>query len=168
MARLSIDRFSTRFRVRALTGEDIPLVYALCRGNPQFYACCGRNNTEADIRADMEVTPPGKTLADKYYVGFFDGETLAAVMDLIDGYPDPQTAYVGFFMMNGALQGRGIGTRTVTELFDCLRQSGFRRVRLAFDKENPQSSHFWRKNGFTDVREVPQGQGTLVLAERRL
>ena len=45
---------------------------------------------------------------------------------------------------------------------------GFAAVRLGIDKENPQSNHFWRKNGFTVLKEVPQARGVILLAERRL
>lgn len=41
-------------------------------------------------------------------------------------------------------------------------------VRLGIDKENPQSNHFWRKNGFTVLREAAQECGIVLLAERRL
>lgn len=41
-------------------------------------------------------------------------------------------------------------------------------VRLGIDKENPQPNHFWRKNGFTVLREAAQERGIVLLAERRL
>ena len=53
----------------------------------------------------------------KYYVGFYDGDILVAIMDLIDGYPDSDTAFIGFFIMNRQLQGRQIGTSIIQELF---------------------------------------------------
>lgn len=41
-------------------------------------------------------------------------------------------------------------------------------VRLGIDKENPQSNHFWRKNGFAVLREAAQERGIVLLTERRL
>ena len=32
----------------------------------------------------------------------------------------------------------------------------------------PQSTHFWRKNGFRVVRELPQDEGIIQVAERLL
>ena len=55
--------------------------------------------TKASILDDLQAVPPGKTLSDKYFIGFYDGETLAAMMDLITGYPNPATAYIGLFMV---------------------------------------------------------------------
>lgn len=35
--------------------------------------------------------------ADKYYIGYFEGEKLVAVMDLILNFPNKETAFIGFF-----------------------------------------------------------------------
>ncbi len=171
--RLEVSHFSEKYAVRKMMEEDIPTIFELCRGNRLYYEHCGRQNTAEELKNDMTITPPGKGQEDKYYVGFFDrenpgGEKLVAVMDLIDGYPDSDIAYIGFFMMNAVYQGRGQGSSLITELCGYLKKSGFRKVRLAFEKENPQSSHFWRKNGFLDLREVPREKAILIVAERAL
>lgn len=44
--------------------------------------------TKESILDDMEALPPGKSREDKYYVGFFGGGSLAAIVDLILGYPE--------------------------------------------------------------------------------
>ena len=42
-------------------------------------------------------------------------------------------------------------------------------VRLAINKGNPQSTHFWKKNGYIIIREVDkEGWGTLLEAEKTL
>ncbi len=37
----------------------------------------------------MTALPPGKAMEDKWFVGFYDGDCLIAVMDLILNYPPP-------------------------------------------------------------------------------
>lgn len=51
----------------------------------------------------------GKTMADKFYIGFFDGAALVAVVDMILAYPNETTGYIGFFMVDKSRQGQGIG-----------------------------------------------------------
>lgn len=68
-------------------------------------------------------------------------------MDLVDGYPDIGTAYIGFFMVNPKYQGKQLGTTIVSETVEYLRNIGKTAVRLAIDKGNPQSTHFWIKTG---------------------
>ena len=113
----------------------------------------------------MHITPPGIDESHKHYVGFYQGDVLVAVMDLIDGYPEGDIAYIGFFMMNIAFQGRQLGSALIREIKDFLKQNGLRAVRLAIDKANPQSNHFWKKNGFEVIREVPRDEWTVLEAE---
>ena len=170
MKRLDPATFSEKYAVRELTPADVPAVLRLMQGNALYFQYCGGDAapSEAGIRRDMSIVPGEKTLEDKYYVGFYRGETLAAIMDLIDGYPEDDIAFVGFFMMDISLQGTGEGTKIISRLCAELKSIGFDRVRLGIDKGNPQSTHFWRKNGFQVIREVPQGNGIILLAERSL
>lgn len=84
------------------------MLYAWMQRNDQYYRYCGGETSPGRIRQDLTLCPPGIPLAQKYYVGFFAAGTLVAVMDLVDGYPDADTAFIGFFMMNKSLQGRGV------------------------------------------------------------
>ena len=170
MGRWNPSIFSEEYQVRYLESADIPVVLKLMQGNPQYYRYCGGDAvpTEQGIRRDMAITPPNVAQEDKYYVGFFQNGTLTAVMDLIDGYPDSATAFIGFFMMRGDCQGAGEGSRIVSCLWEALKAAGCQRVRLGIDEGNPQSTHFWTKNGFQVVRRVPQKKGVVLLAERNL
>lgn len=159
---------STRFRVRVLRDADADAILALCRENTQYYEYRGRQTSREEILRDLLITPPGKTPTDKYYLGFFDGGRLVAVLDLIDGYPEESQCFIGFFMMDKALQGRGIGSAVVGEVLAALADLGYTDVLLGIDKANPQSTHFWRKNGFTVIREVEQESGTVLLAKKSL
>lgn len=168
LRRLKPEAFSNVYAVWLLDETDIPVVSALCRGNTQFYAYCGQPFSEETIRSDLHITPPGKEAEDKYYAGFFEGERLCAVLDLIDGYPDGQTAFIGFFMMEKTLQGAGRGTAMISELCAYLRRTGFCRIQLGMDKDNPQAMHFWKKNGFEPVREIVREESTIILAQKLL
>lgn len=168
MKNIQIEKLSGTYIIRRLTDADVPMLYAWMLRNDQYFKYCGGSTTPERVRQDLTLCPPGTTPAQKHYVGFFDADTLVAVMDLIDGYPDADTAFIGFFMMNKDLQGQGTGTMIVREVLAALRALGYTAVRLGIDKENPQSNHFWRKNGFAVLREAAQERGIVLLAERRL
>ena len=89
-------------------------------------------------------------------------------MDLIDGYPKPEIAYIGFFMVNQAYQGKQIGTTIIDEVVAYLRTIGKTAVRLAIDKGNPQSTHFWKKNGYEIIYEADVNGWKKLVAERLL
>lgn len=140
--------FSKNHAVRPLTAADVDEILALCAGNKQFYRYHPPIATRESILEDMTALPPGKCEEDKHYLGFFNRETLVAVLDLIERYPQNDTAYIGFFMTKKERQGCGLGSTLVGELMDELRREKFCKMRLAVDKGNPQSKAFWEKNGF--------------------
>ena len=89
-------------------------------------------------------------------------------MDLIDGYPKPETAFIGLFMMNRDYQGRQIGSAIIGETLDYLRTIGKTAIRLAIDKGNPQSTHFWKKNSFEVISEVDVNGWTKLVMEQMI
>ena len=148
---MNITTLSERYLVRELTEQDAETVFRLCRENPQYYEFCPPFVTPESVLRDMRMLPPGKGPEDKHYLGFFDGQDLIAVLDLIDGYPDPETAYFGFFMTALPLQHQGIGSRIITDVCDSLKKQGYHEVRLCRVEGNPQPEAFWRKNGFQET-----------------
>lgn len=152
---LELHRLSDEFEVRRLTTDDIGIVYELSRRNELFYQYHPPFVTPESIADDMSALPPGISYEAKFYIGFFKGKNLAAIMDLILGYPQKQTAFIGLFMMNRDLQGKGTGSRIIRTCCSYLHSVGYEKIRLAVDRGNPQSSAFWQKNGF-----VPTGENT--------
>ena len=125
-------KFSGTYTVRRLFSDDIPSIFALCEKNPQYYEHCPPFVTPEKIEADLKAMPQRKAgqEQDKYYLGYFDvHQRLVAVMDFIDHYPDAQSGFIGFFMMEKVLQGTGLG----------------------YVDGNEQSRSFWLKNQFTDT-----------------
>ena len=56
----------------------------------------------------------------------------------------------------------------VEETAACLREAGYSSIRLGIDKGNPQSSRFWKKNGFRVMDEIRRGGWNILYAERKL
>ena len=163
-----LSKFSTQYSVRYMSDSDADEILAFCLQNEQYYRYCGKQPSRELILRDLHITPPNTPSEAKYYVGYYEENNLVAVMDLIDGYPDNETAFIGFFMMSRPLQGRQIGTYIIQELCLYLKETGMERVLLGIDKENPQSNHFWAKNGFSVIKEVEQEEGTILLSEKSL
>lgn len=150
---MDIGLLSRDFQVRKLCKDDLEQIYALSCGNTIFYEYHPPFVTRESILEDMGALPPGKGYEDKFYIGFFDGNVLVAVMDLILDFPKAGTAFIGLFMMHQGYQGKGIGSKIIGECVGCFQTLGFRAVQLGVDKENPQSFAFWRKNGFAVISE---------------
>lgn len=145
------------------------MVYALCRENDLYYQYCPPFVTEQSIMRDMQALPPGKGMDDKHYIGYYDGEEMVAVMDLITAYPDEKTAFIGFFMTAVQVQDMGVGSRLIQDLCDFLKSIGYEKIRLGWVKENPQAEHFWHKNGFRETGITHDTDlYTVIIAQRCL
>ena len=156
------------YEVKAAREEDVPDILRLCRGNPVYYQYCPPQVSEENIREDMVKLPPNKGSEDKLYLCIWDKERLVAVMDLILKYPDGETAFIGFFMMDKDYQGKGIGSRIIGDALRCLKRE-FSRVRLGYVKGNEQSRCFWEKNGFVPTGKIiKQDLYEIVMMEKTL
>ena len=134
-----------------------------------FYQYCPPFVSEDLIRKDMRALPPKKTYADKFYLGYFDGDRLIAVMDYIRAFPNEQTTFLGFFMVERSVQGQGIGSGIISDLCDYLMKSGVSYIRLGWVKDNPQAEHFWHKNQFKETGVSYETDGyTVIVAQRDL
>ena len=161
--------FSKKYVVRKLRKEDISQIYELCSRNSLYYQYCPPFVSYESIQKDMTALPPGVTFENKHYVGYFGGDKLVAILDLIDGYPGRDTAFIGFFICDVSVQKNGIGTDIITELIEYLGKLGYSSVRLAWVKGNPQAEHFWTKNKFVMIKETTStAANCVILAERNL
>ena len=93
---MDISLLSGRYIVRELKESDVANVYELCRRNTLYYQYCPPFVSEQSIIDDIHALPPSKYICDKYYLGYYDGQKLIAVMDLIMDYPDESIAFIGF------------------------------------------------------------------------
>lgn len=137
------------FPVYRLSEADISELYRLCVGNPRYYAYLKCEPAPETLKGELTALPQGKSLEDKYFVGIYEGDRMIAILDLITGYPDERTAFIGWFMVDGGLHGQGIGTKLVGELLGYLRGKGFSSVRLGCIMENIEGRRFWEKQGFS-------------------
>ena len=165
---INITGLSNIYTVRRLNDADADTILELCKGNTLYYRYCKAEPTKEQVYNDLHITPPGIGPEDKYYIGFYQEDILVAVMDLIDGYPEKEIAFIGFFMMNKDFQGKDIGSTIIREVSGYMKTAGKTAIRLGIDKDNPQSTHFWKKNGFLVISEIPQDGWTVLVAEKPL
>ena len=165
---LIIKNMSKIYNVEKLTENDIETIYRLFQGNKLYYRYCQAEISREQILSDLYLRHEGVNEDDKYYLGFFKDELLVAVLDILDAYPDEETCFIGFFMVNILYQGKGIGSEIIGSVLDYVKKIGKIKVRLGIDKGNPQSKAFWKKNGFKLIKEVEKSGGIILLAEKIL
>lgn len=165
--RLPVADLSGAFSVRALTEADLPEMLRLAQGNPLYYQYMRPAPTLENLAADLAALPPRRTLADKHFFGWFDGEHLAAMMDLILHHPREDGAFIGWFMVDGVRQGKGLGRALVADVLAMLHAHGVREVRLGRIEGNPQSERFWHVCGFEENGASYETDGYRVLVMKK-
>ncbi len=164
---MDIKKLSTKYKVQKLGQQNANEILEAMGGNPMYFQYCPPAPTTDSILEDMQALPPGKNYEDKYYLGIYDGDTLLAVLDLILQYPDAETAFIGFFMLNPAYQGKGIGTLIVSDILNYIYTLGYKHVRLGYVKGNPQARAFWLRNSFYETGEEGKTEDyTIVVMQR--
>lgn len=160
---------SSTYAARIMTADDVNIIYELSLGNALFYQYCPPFVTKESIEEDMKALPPGMSYDDKFYVGFFKESKLIAVMDFVFNYPNEETVFIGLFMVDKSEQGKGVGSQIIDECSHCVRKKGYRFLRLAYAKGNPQSEAFWKKNGFESTgMESNKGSYTAVVLQKEI
>ena len=137
--------------LRPLGEEDLPQVLELYEGNA-FYnsVALDRQPDLALCREDLEALPPGMTREEKLFLGVFRQGRLAAVVDLVEGYPQEDTLYLGLLELQLGEQGKGLGTGLVDGLEGAGRAAGFSFLGLGCLEANLPGLRFWRSRGFAE------------------
>lgn len=167
--KLPLQEMSSVFTVKQFHEDDIPAIYKVCKGNPAYYEYMKMEPDFENLREVLTELPPGKTPEDKYFAGFYNDRCLIAVLDLISGYPTPETAFIGWFMMAKEAQGVGTGSKIITDVLHFLKKNGFQQVCLGVIKGNKEAENFWRKNRFLPTgEESAADQIVISLMQRKL
>ncbi|MCQ2508539.1 MAG: GNAT family N-acetyltransferase [Dorea sp.] len=95
----------------------------------------------------------------KFFVGFYDKDAydqdrLIAVMDLICGYPESDDAFIGWFMVDGDLQGQGIGSSIFADVRAAMKAQGYDYLSLGCMRDYEDAKGFWLAQGFAPTGEV--------------
>jgi GNAT superfamily N-acetyltransferase len=161
------------FRARHLTFIDLPALQALlerCADYIELVSGSPPSSNEAEML--VASLPPGKTLDDKYLLGFFDqaGE-LAGILDTVKDYPGENTWWLGLQLLAPVNRGMGLGSQLYQAYENWVLAQGAKQIQLGVLEANPKAYAFWERLGFELVERRPSRDGALqhqVLVMRRV
>ncbi|TDW97824.1 GNAT family N-acetyltransferase [Kribbella sp. VKM Ac-2566] len=144
--------------LRAIGVGDVGGLQELIESDPGYTErVTGYPPGESDAQSLLMMRPEGLAEDAKVVLGAFAGQQLVAVVDLLRGFPNERTAFIGLLEVHSAHQGRGSG-RATYELVQRYVETTWpeiRTMRLAVVDTNAQvATGFWRRLGFEATGEV--------------
>jgi GNAT superfamily N-acetyltransferase len=149
--------------------EDVRILQVLHEAAPGYSRIVhGRDPGGREALETFHALPPGKTLADKFVLGFFLGPELVGCAELIRGYPQPEHAYVGLMLFSEAHQNKGLGPKAMAQIALVAARWGCPWIRLAVIATNTRAHAFWLRQGFTEVfrKTIPGVTGEAIVMQR--
>ena len=92
--------------------------------------------------------PPGCDATQSLRLGVFERANLIAISEMAMGYPDAQTAYLGFLLVAPQARGRSIGPFVLRYLQSRALERGATAICLSVLAANPRAHTFWAREGF--------------------
>ena len=112
--------------------------------------------------------PRGREIRSKHaFAVMKDGEAVG-LADLVEGYPDEGTVFIGLLAIVESRHRQGIGTAAGHLVEDLARRLGAAKLRLAVVEGNTAGQAFWRKSGFHETGQRRQYQGAARTTTVRL
>ncbi len=160
------------FRRLAFDSEDdVAALFGLFEQTCEYSLLVeGRLQTLQDAREELTDLPPGKTMADKVFGGYWKDDRLVGCVDLIRGYPEPDIAYLGLLLFARSHQGQGYGVRALEHVMELARTWQCTALRLAVIDKNTRGLRFWQREGFIELHRKPTTRftGDAIVMQRLL
>ena len=165
---LDIETLSTQYTVRKITEADISPVYRLAKSNAKYYEYMKTVPTRESLTEVISELPEGASRNCKHFVGFYNADdVLVAVMDLITGYPESDDAFIGWLMVSGSMQGRGVGSAIFADVRAAMKAAGYDYLSLNVTETNEEAIRFWKGQGFRETGREEQQDGYKVIVMAR-
>lgn len=110
--------------------------------------------------------PDNFVSSNKLVFGIELNSSLIGCIDLLKGFPSPDTVMIGLLLLRESHQAKGLGREAYNQLEVTLRDwPGVKTVRISVVKSNEEVLGFWKKLGFVETGVRRPYQNGLVSSE---
>lgn len=151
-------------QLRELTEADLDAVQALIERCHDYYVLVtGKGPRPTAAREVWNALPPDMPRSAKLTLGI-NQTGLVGLVDVVRGWPHPQTWLIGLLLLDPAARGRGLGTGLVAAVEANAASAGAARLRVVVVHANAPALAFWQRLGFTEVPAMEPGTTALERA----
>ena len=155
---------SDKYRVAPLGKQDVEALYRLSLTQPEYWRTLNETPDRRKLAHSLTAVPPGADAGNKFYLGFWQGHKLIAVLELVFGYPEADCVLIGLLMADGHSQRQGLGTDIVRRLEKQLAGLGYKTLVLSYAEGNRIACSFWLKNGFLETGDADEYDDIRLIA----
>lgn len=145
-------------QARELRPDEVPQLQAFFEANPEYFQTVNGRPPHADeAQVEFDERPPAHLGHSRNWcLGLFDADGhVAGVAVVVADLCAPRVWHLALYIVATALHGQGVAQPLFEALQAWVRSSGADWLRLGVVRGNGRAERFWRRNGFTDVREHP-------------
>lgn len=157
---------SDQVKIRELEGEPAEMAElqrVIAEAPVYAHLITGVPPGPADAQSTYTMLPEGKSYEDKFVFGIYAGDEMVGCIDLIRGYPDPKTAWLGLLLISEKHQRRGFGSRAHQLVENLIH--GWEtcdRIRVAVVMTNEDVIPFFERLGYRSTGEsTPYRYGSI-------
>jgi len=155
--------------IRLLKGEKSEMMHLqrVIEEAPKYFEnVTGVPPGPAEAQSMYTVLPEGKSYEDKFVYGVYREEEMIGCVDLIRGYPNEATAYIGLLLISEKHQRKGTGRLVFRQIEESvLGWKTCDKIRLAVVRTNEQAIFFWKYLGFKPTGETKPYHSGSILSE---
>ncbi len=144
-----------QYRIEIISEKNIDDVLALFQTNVYFFSRTQEHSvTRTECISDITDLPSGMDIKSKTYIALYQEGKCIAIIDLIEGYPNDKTIFLGLFILDASTQGRGVGKNILNDIMEVSKKMGFEKMELGCHETNEKGFEFWSKMRFHEVRRT--------------
>jgi ribosomal protein S18 acetylase RimI-like enzyme len=144
--------------LRAVEPDDVDAVQELIESDPGYTErITGYPPGSSDAQSLLMMRPESIPEDAKLVLGAWENDELVAVVDLLRGYPNESTAFIGLLEVHGKHQRRGLGAAAygLVEQYVAGTWPEVEKLRLAVvDTNADTAAKFWVAMGFRQTGEA--------------
>ncbi|MBF7688830.1 GNAT family N-acetyltransferase [Acinetobacter sp. EC24] len=135
-----------------------------------FQIVLGKLPNNDAIDQDLLAVPQGCSLDAKFFYGIYEKTQMIGCLDLIRGYPNENTIFIGLLLFITARQGLGYGPQALEFVIQKAIQWNCPQLRIAIVQSNIKAISFWLREGFVEIyrKDSQEFIAPIIVMERSL
>jgi ribosomal protein S18 acetylase RimI-like enzyme len=145
----------TNYTFRVVGPDDEAQLQALLESDSDFFKIANdKPPGPGEAKSLLNDLPEAKGNYGKFVYAVFDHSgALVAVFDLVRGYPDDRTWFLGFLFVAPDNRNMGLGSHLLEAIGAHVKQSGGAAIRLGVVRENLRARALYDRTGFRFLYE---------------